>query len=115
MAFNTLQSVEFYIQWCVALHQTHLGSYFEKFIFACLEVDFLKKLPELVALQIFQSLCISVMGNHWNTLFYYIIIRLILNIFFKALYIYIYKNPPNLVAKMLATKFGFVPDCCILI
>ena len=59
IAFNTLCSVEFYIQWCVALHQTHWGSYFEKLIFLALEVNFLKKLPQLVALQIFQSLYIS--------------------------------------------------------
>ena len=36
------------------------------------------------------------MGNHWAMIFYYIIIRLILNITFKALYIYITKT----------TKFG---------
>ena len=29
-AFNTLCPVEFYIQWCVALHQTHWGWYLEK-------------------------------------------------------------------------------------
>ena len=42
-------------------------------------------------------------------LFYYIIIRLLLNIFFQSI-IYITKKLPNLVAKILATKFGFVPD-----
>ena len=36
IAFNTLCAVEFYIQWCVALHQTHLGSYFEKIFSPCL-------------------------------------------------------------------------------
>ena len=49
------------------------------------------------------------MGNHWTIIFYYIIIRLKLNIFLKH-YIY-HKKLPNLVAKILATKFGFVPDC----
>ena len=48
------------------------------------------------------------MRNHWATIFYNIILRLILNIFFKALYIS--QKIPNLVAKILATKFGFVPD-----
>ena len=51
---------------------------------------------------------ISVMGNHWTMIFYHIITRLILNIFLKTLYIT--KKTPNLVAKILATKFGFVPD-----
>ena len=86
IAFNTLCSVEFYIQWCVALHQTHWGYTFEKLIFLALEVNFLKKLPQLVALKFFKAY-ISVMGTYWNIIFYYIIIRLILNIFFKALYI----------------------------
>ena len=37
IAFNTLCPVQFHIQWwCVALHQTHWGSYFEKLIFPCL-------------------------------------------------------------------------------
>ena len=51
--------MEFYIQWCVALNQTHWGSYFEKITFPALEVNFLKKLPQLVAFQIFQSSHIS--------------------------------------------------------
>ena len=55
IAFNTLCPVQFYIHWCVALHWTHWGSYFEKWILSVLEVNFLKKLPQLVAFQIFQS------------------------------------------------------------
>ena len=50
-----------------------------------LEVNFLKKLPQLVALQIFLSSYI----NHGESLSHnilLIIIRVILNIFFKALY-----------------------------
>ena len=35
-AFNILCPVQFYIQWCVALHWTHWGSYFEKLICPCL-------------------------------------------------------------------------------
>ena len=49
------------------------------------------------------------MRNHWAIIFYCIIIILILNIFSKH-YIY-HKKLPNLVAKILAPKFGFVPDC----
>ena len=52
---NTLSPDEFYIQWCGALDWTRWGSYFEKFICPCLEVNFLKKLPQLVALRIFQN------------------------------------------------------------
>ena len=44
IAFNTLCPVEFYIQWYVALHQTHWTEYF----FPALEVYFLKNLPQLV-------------------------------------------------------------------
>ena len=36
IGFNTLCPVEFYIQWCVALHQTHWGWYFETLICPCL-------------------------------------------------------------------------------
>ena len=36
--------------------------------------------------------------------------RLILNVFLKTLHI-LRKKTPNLVAKIMATKFGFVPDC----
>ena len=72
------------------------------------------------------------MGNHCTIMFYHIIIRLILNLRLicpeghvlslkKSNPIHIElifenitsitKNTPNLVAKILATKFGFVPDC----
>ena len=75
--FDTLCPVEFYIQWCVALHQTHWGSYFINLIFPALEVNFLKKLPQLVALQIFQSSYIShgeSLNHNTVPVFYYIII-----------------------------------------
>ena len=36
-----------------------------------------------------------------------------MNIFFKALYIS-QKKLPNLVSKILATKFGFVPDWSVI-
>ena len=54
-AFHTLCPVELYIQWCGSLHQTHLGSYFEKLFVPALEVNFLKNLPQLVAPWCFQS------------------------------------------------------------
>ena len=37
LPLNTLCPVEFYIQWCVALHQTHWGWYFKKLICPCIE------------------------------------------------------------------------------
>ena len=55
IAFNTLCPVQFYFQWCVTLHWTHWGSYFEKLICPCLGSQFFKKLPQLVAIQNFQS------------------------------------------------------------
>ena len=54
---NALHTVEFYIQWCEALHRPHWGSYFEKLIYPC--INFVKKLAQLVALQIFQSSYLS--------------------------------------------------------
>ena len=48
------------------------------------------------------------MGNPSITILYHIITRTTLNIF-KKKYLY-YKKTPKLVAKILATKFGFVPD-----
>ena len=47
------------------------------------------------------------MGNPSNTILYHIIIRPTLNIFLKTLHTS--EKPPKLVAKILATKFGFVP------
>ena len=50
------------------------------------------------------------MGDHWTIVFYLIIIiSIILNIFLKVLHIS-QKNTPKLVAKILATNFGFEPD-----
>ena len=66
--------MEFYIQLCGALHQTRWDSYFVKNWFVpALEVNFSKKLPQLVAFLIFQS-SYSVMGNHWTIIFNHIII-----------------------------------------
>ena len=74
-----------------------------------MDVNFLKKLPQLVALQIFQSSHLShdESLNH-NILLHYHWAH------FEHIFeniIYITKKTPNLVAKILATKFGFVPDC----
>ena len=74
-----------------------------------MQVNFLEKLPKLVALQNFQSSYLSCGEslNH-NTLSHYYL-RHIKHIFENITYIT--KNTPKLVAKILATKFGFVPDC----
>ena len=44
IAFNTLCPVQFYIHWCVALHWTHWGSYFEKFICSCFIIRLILKI-----------------------------------------------------------------------
>ena len=49
------------------------------------------------------------MGNHWTIIFHHIIIILMLDIFWKH-YIY-YKKDTKFGSQILATKFGFVPDC----
>ena len=56
IAFNTQCPVELYIQWCGALHLTYWRSYFEKLICLALEVNFLKKLPQLLAIGFFSTL-----------------------------------------------------------
>ena len=72
-----------------------------------MEVNFLKKLPQLVALQIFQSSHLS----HGESLNHNILSHYhhthIEHIFENIMYTM--KKTPNLVAKILATKFGFVP------
>ena len=52
------------------------------------------------------------MGNLSITILCHIIIRPTLNKFWKTLLI-LQKKTPKLVAKILATKFGFVPDCLV--
>ena len=66
IAFNILCPVVFYIQWCVALHQTHWGWYFEKLFLPGLGSYFSQKLLQLVILQIFQSSYIYI--NHGESL-----------------------------------------------
>ena len=54
IAFNTLYLVQLYIHWCVWHFTELIGAYTLKNKFApALKVNFLKKLLQLVALQIF--------------------------------------------------------------
>ena len=71
-----------------------------------LEVNFLKRLPQLVALQIFQSSHFS----HGESLNHNILSSLdsCWTYFWK--HIYTTKMIPNSVAKILAVKFAFAPD-----
>ena len=62
-----------------------------------MQVNFLEKLPKLVALQIFQSSYVSVVGNPSTTILYRIIITHTLNIFLKTLHIL--QKRHKLVAK----------------
>ena len=104
IAFNTLCPVEFYIQWCVALHQTHWGPYHEKLIFPCLGSLLSQKATTVGSLPNFLMLIYQSWGI---TEPYYLITLLLdlLNIFFETLYIYHIKQQiwkpkfclPNLV------------------
>ena len=81
----------------------------KNYFFPAFEVNFLKKLPQLLVLQMFQSSTI----NHGESLSHNILLNFYLTHIepiFQSI-IYITKKTPNLVAKILATKFGFVPDC----
>ena len=73
VTFNTLFPVGFYIQWCGALQRTRWRSYLKKKNFPALEVKFLEKLPQLVALQIFQTSylnCAESRNDHILTQYY---------------------------------------------
>ena len=78
-----------------------------------MQVNFLEKLPKLVALQNFQSSYLSCGEslNH-NALSHYYY-RHIEHIFENITYIT--KKTPKLVAKILSTKFGFIPDWSVVL
>ena len=80
----------------------------QQFICSCLASWFSEKLPKLVALQIFQSSCLSCgeFHNH-NTLSHHYSSH-IKHIFWKH-NIY-HKEDTKVGRQHLATKFGFVPD-----
>ena len=108
IAFNTLCPVVFYIQWCVALwHQTHWGWYFEKLICSRLEILFSQKATTVGSLRNFSSSYINHEESLSHNIFLHYYLINIKHIFQSV--IYITKKLPNLVAKILATKFGFVP------
>ena len=95
IAFTTLCPVQFYIQWCMALHQTHRSSYCEKLFFPCLGSQFSQKAttvgrPPNSSNLIYQS---------WGITEPYHFITLSLDsywTYFSKHYIYMYQN----------TKFG---------
>ena len=70
-----------------------------------LDFNYLKKLPQLVALQIFKAHFL-VMGNHWTIIFYHIIIKFIMNIFFKTLHLL--QKDTNVGSQ----NFGYQLWCC---
>ena len=92
----------------MVLHWTHWGLYLKNVFVFALEDTFLTRLPQLVANYIIQCTYLSYVEllNH-NILSYYHYKHTEQN--FEHI-IYITKNTPNLVAKILATKFGFVAD-----
>ena len=87
-----------------------IGAYALKNWFVpALEVNFLEKLPQLVAFRIFQSSYLM----HGECLY-----RNMLSNYYKphskhsfGNITYIANKTPKLVAKILASNFGFVPDC----
>ena len=81
IAFNTLCPEEFYIRWFGPFTELNGAHTLKNWFDPALQVDFLKKLPKLVALPILQSSYPS-RGDHWTIMFDHIIIRLKLNIFF---------------------------------
>ena len=103
IAFNTLCPLEFYIQWCVALHQTHWGSNFEKLICPCFGSLFSQKATTVGSPLNFQSSYLN-RGELLNQdiLSHCYFIRLILNIFLKTLHI-LQKD----------TKVGSQNDCLV--
>ena len=74
-----------------------------------MQTNFLEKVPKLVALKVFQISYLSCdeFLNH-NTLSHYY--KTHTEHIFENI-TYIWEKTSKLVAKTLATKFGFVPDC----
>ena len=101
IAFNALCAVESYIQWCGTLHRIHWDSYLTKWFVRALEVNFLKKLPQLVAPHI------SGVGNPRTLIFHHIIIRFMWTYFWEH-HIYYKKD-----TKVGSQNFGFQLWFCI--
>ena len=110
---NTMWPVEFYIQCCGALNQTHWGSHFDKLICPCLGSQFSQK-----ATTVASNLNIpKLISQSWGTIEPYYFITLSLDLYLTYFWkhdIY-YKKTPKLATKILATKFGFVPDYLLLL
>ena len=107
IAFNTLCPWEFYIEWCGALHGTHWAHTLKIWFVPALEINFLKKLPQLAASEFFK-VHISVVENYWTIIFYHIIIAHIEHIFENITYI-------TKKDKILATNWYFLPDYLIML
>ena len=105
---NTLCLVEFYIQWCGALKWTRWCSYLKQLICSCLASYFSVKATKVGSPPHFPKL----ISQLWGTLQPQYFVTLFLDPYWTYLwkyYIY-YKKETKLVANILATKFGFVPD-----
>ena len=112
ITFNTLCLVEFYIQECGALHLTRWCSYLKQLICFCLASWFYRKATRVGSPPNFPKL----ISQLWGIPQPQYVIKLLLDphwTYFLKHFIY-YKKTTKLVAKILATKFGFVPDCSVL-
>ena len=106
ITFNTLCLVKFYIQWCGAIQWTRWRSYFKQLICSCLASLFSGKATKLGSPPNFPKLI------WWRICQSQYFITLLLEPYWTYFFniTYIIKKTPKLVAKILATKFGFVPD-----
>ena len=101
--------MEFYIQWCEALQWTRWCSCFKQLIRRLVpcKLIFWKSYQSCWASK-FSKLISQLCGT---TMLCHIIIRLALNIFLKTLHIL--QNDAKIGSQniLVATKFGFAPDC----
>ena len=111
ISFSTLCPVQFCIQWGVAFHRTQWGSCFEKLICPCLGSWFSEKATTVGSPLNFWKLTSQSWGITEPQYFITLSLNYNEHIFENIIYIYIQqKKTPYLVAKILATKFGFLLD-----
>ena len=98
--------MEFYIQWCGALHWTHWRSYLKQLICSYLASWFSEKATKVGSPPTFPKLITQLWGIPQPQYF----VTSLLEPHWTRHYIY-HKEDTKVGSQTLATKFGFVPDC----
>ena len=103
--------MEFYIQWYGALQWTHWRSYLKQLICSCLASQFSGKATKVGSPPNFPKLISQLWGIPQPQYFITLSLHTHWTYFWKH-YVYMYyKKDTKVGSQILATKFGFVPDC----